>query len=77
MVLILFFLGALVGSTASAQVLAPSQPSQQQRLFAGTINADTVWLDEYSREVGRLTEMATQRVARLTRRTSWNRLGMM
>ncbi|MBK7032790.1 MAG: SurA N-terminal domain-containing protein [Ignavibacteria bacterium] len=61
MVLILFFLGALFGSTASAQVLAPSQPSQQQRLFAGTINADTVWLDEYSREVGRLTEMATQR----------------
>lgn len=61
MVLILFFLGAMATSTASAQVLAPSQPSQQQRLFAGTINADTVWLDEYSREVGRLTEMATQR----------------
>ncbi len=61
MVLILFFLGAIASSQAFAQVLAPSQPRQEQRLFAGTINADTVWLDEYSREVGRLTEMATQR----------------
>ncbi|MCX6141420.1 MAG: peptidylprolyl isomerase [Candidatus Kapabacteria bacterium] len=42
-------------------LVAASATAQEKRLIAGTINGDTVWLDEYSREVGRLTEMATQR----------------
>lgn len=43
---------------ATAQLL-PQQP--QKRLAAGAVNGDTIWLDEYSREVGRLTEYASQR----------------
>jgi len=53
-----FALGAIA---VSAQSLTPSQRAAEKRLFVGIVNADTVWLDEYSREVGRLTEMASQR----------------
>lgn len=50
---------ATLSTTTLAQKLAP--PTREQRPFAGIVNADTVWLDEYSREIGRLTEMASQR----------------
>lgn len=42
-------------------LVAVSASAQEKRLTAGVVDGDTVWLDEYSREVGRLTEMATQR----------------
>ena len=50
----------LASAHATAQLL-PQQP--QKRLVAGVVNGDTVWLDEYSREVGRLTEYSSQRGA--------------
>lgn len=46
---------------ASVHATAQLLPQQQKRLAAGTVNGDTIWLEEYSREVGRLTEYASQR----------------
>lgn len=48
---IILFFSAL---TALAQVRQPATT----RPLAGVINGDTVWLDEYSREIGRRTEYA-------------------
>ena len=59
-----FFFSLLIilsTTAATSQVLAPAQPNQEKRLIAGVVNGDTVWLNEYSREVGRITEMASQR----------------
>lgn len=38
-----------------------AQPSTKGRAHAGVVNGDTIWLDEYSKEVGRRTEYTQQR----------------
>lgn len=38
-----------------------AQPASNGRAYAGVINGDTIWLDEYSKEVGRRTEYVQQR----------------
>lgn len=38
-----------------------AQPSTKGRAYAGVVNGDTIWLDEYSKEVGRRTEYTQQR----------------
>jgi len=38
-----------------------SQQTPAGRAYAGVVNGDTVWLDEYSKEVGRKTEYVQQR----------------
>ncbi len=52
-----FLLLLLAAASASAQL----RPAANARPLAGVINGDTVWLDEYSREIGRRTEYAQLR----------------
>ena len=52
LVIIALFLGGL---QLGAQTKAPT------RAYAGVVNGDTIWLEEYSREVGRRTEYVKQR----------------
>ncbi|MEY2720428.1 MAG: Parvulin-like peptidyl-prolyl isomerase [Bacteroidota bacterium] len=52
LVIIALFLGGL---QLGAQTKAPT------RAYAGVVNGDTIWLEEYSKEVGRRTEYVKQR----------------
>ena len=45
----------LGGLQLGAQTKAPT------RAYAGVVNGDTIWLEEYSKEVGRRTEYVKQR----------------
>lgn len=47
--------------TGALSLSAQVRPTQAPRPLAGVINGDTVWLDEYSREIGRRTEYAQLR----------------
>lgn len=48
----------LVGCMPTFAQSAGNPP--QQRYHVGVVNGDTIWLDEYSREIGRLTEYSSQ-----------------